>query len=93
VLERSNAASVSSILPFRSVSVDRTRAKTHWLACSWISTLYTSFTMDTVAPAVYVPPLIPECADERLSSQAGNPEEAQNFQPDTTYVLTPHWPC
>ena len=91
MLERSNAASVSSILPLRSVSVDRTRAKTHWLAFSWISTLYTSFTMDTVAPAVYVPPLIPECADERLSSQA-NPEEAQNFQPDTTYVLTRHWP-
>ncbi len=43
--------------------------------------------MDTVAPAIYVTPLIPECADGHLSLEAANPEGAQNFQPDSTYVL------
>jgi hypothetical protein len=44
--------------------------------------------MDTVSQVIYVPPLIPECADGHLSLEAANPDEAQNFQPDTTYVLT-----
>ena len=43
--------------------------------------------MSTIPPPIFVPPLIPECTDGHLSVEVATPEKAQDFRPDTTYVL------
>ena len=48
--------------------------------------------MGSVPQTIYVPPLIPVCADGHLSVEAASPEEAKYFRPDTTYVLNEHFP-